>query len=99
MKYFSMLLSSISYWWNGLIFEFLLIIEYFQSSFLLNLFQGYEIFGLENIPENNGAVLVIYHAPLPLDFFYLGAKFILNKKRQLKIIADKSFFDVFGKPR
>jgi hypothetical protein len=59
-------------------------------------FQGHDVLGLENIPETSGALLVIFHAPLPLDFFYLGAKFILNGKRELNIIADKSFFNVLG---
>ena len=57
---------------------------------------GYEIIGLENIPEHGPGLLVYYHGALPIDFYYVYAKTHLYRNRRFKIIADKFLFRIPG---
>lgn len=66
---------------------------------------GYEIIGLEKVPDNGPALLVYYHGALPIDMYYIIAKMLLYKKRSLKNVVATFMFrlpgfkimlDVFG---
>jgi hypothetical protein len=35
------------------------------------IWHGYEVIGLENIPESGPGLIVYYHAALPVDYYYL----------------------------
>ena len=48
---------------------------------------GYEIIGLEKIPDNGSALLVYYHGALPIDMYYIIAKMLLYKRRPLKNVV------------
>ena len=48
---------------------------------------GYEIIGLEKIPDNGSALLVYYHGALPIDMYYILAKMLLYKRRPLKNVV------------
>lgn len=61
------------------------------------LISGYEIEGLENIPDHGSALLVFYHGNLPLDVYYVIAKCLLYKKRTLHCVGDKFIFKMPGK--
>jgi len=61
-----------------------------------DIWHGYEIVGFENIPEKGRALLIYYHAAMPLDFYYLYSKTLLYKNRRMKIIADRFLFKVPG---
>lgn len=66
---------------------------------------GYEIIGFEKIPDTGSALLVYYHGALPIDMYYIIAKMLLYKRRQLKNVVATFLYrlpgfqillDVFG---
>ncbi|XP_014675669.1 PREDICTED: transmembrane protein 68-like [Priapulus caudatus] len=60
------------------------------------LWHGYELEGLEKIPDRGSAMLVYYHGAIPVDFYYMAAKIILHKRRNMKVIGDRFLFKVPG---
>lgn len=63
---------------------------------LYKTFLGYEVNGLDNLPDNGPALLIAYHGTLPIDLYYLIAKGILFKKRTIHCVADKFVFKIPG---
>ncbi|XP_033644988.1 transmembrane protein 68-like [Asterias rubens] len=61
-----------------------------------NIWHGYEIEGLENIPSEGAAVLIYYHGAIPLDFYYIMAKVLIYKNRVMQLVVDKFLFGVPG---
>uniref|UniRef100_A0A914D2X1 Phospholipid/glycerol acyltransferase domain-containing protein n=1 Tax=Acrobeloides nanus TaxID=290746 RepID=A0A914D2X1_9BILA len=61
-----------------------------------SLWHGYEVNGLENIPDEGPALFVSYHGTLPIDAYYLISKCILFKKRTLHLVGDKFIFKIPG---
>lgn len=59
--------------------------------------KGYEVHGLDNIPDEGAALLVYYHGAIPVDFYYLLSKIILHKKRLVMAVGDKFLFKIPGK--
>uniref|UniRef100_A0A1I7VVU2 PlsC domain-containing protein n=1 Tax=Loa loa TaxID=7209 RepID=A0A1I7VVU2_LOALO len=57
---------------------------------------GYEIKGLENVPNEGSALFVYYHGTLPIDVYYVIAKCMLHKKRTLHCVGDKFIFKMPG---
>ena len=57
---------------------------------------GYEVSGLEHLPESGPALIVYYHGALPIDVYYLLAKAILYKHRYIHCVADKFLFRIPG---
>ena len=60
------------------------------------LWHGHELVGIENIPDSGPALLIYYHAAMPIDFYYVHSKTLLYKNRKMKIIADRFLFKVPG---
>uniref|UniRef100_A0AC35TVX4 PlsC domain-containing protein n=1 Tax=Rhabditophanes sp. KR3021 TaxID=114890 RepID=A0AC35TVX4_9BILA len=60
------------------------------------IWHGYEVEGLQNIPDSGPALFVYYHGTLPIDIYYLIAKCVLFKKRTLHCVADKFIFKIPG---
>nr|XP_049701926.1 transmembrane protein 68 isoform X1 [Helicoverpa armigera] len=59
------------------------------------LWHGYDIQGLENIPD--GPFLVIcYHGALPIDMYYFVARMLLFKRRHIHTVADRFMFKIPG---
>ena len=58
---------------------------------------GYEVVGFDNIPNDGPALLVYYHGAVPIDYYYMLAKIILNKKRLVRTIGDEFLQKVPGK--
>ncbi|XP_026320956.1 transmembrane protein 68 isoform X2 [Hyposmocoma kahamanoa] len=59
------------------------------------LWHGYEIRGLENIPE--GPFLIIYyHGALPIDMYYFIARMLLFKRKHIHTVADRFMFKIPG---
>jgi 1-acyl-sn-glycerol-3-phosphate acyltransferase len=52
------------------------------------LYNGYKIKGLKNIPEG-GALIVMYHGLVPLDFWYFGLKLYLETGRVPAALVDR----------
>lgn len=61
------------------------------------IYHGYEVQGMENIPDEGPALIVYYHGALPLDYYYLLAKVFLVKKRLIRAVGDKFLFSIPGK--
>lgn len=57
---------------------------------------GYEVDGLDNIPDNGPALLVYYHGAIPIDYYYLSAKCLLYKKRLIYSVGDRFLFKIPG---
>lgn len=57
---------------------------------------GYEVQGMENIPDTGGALIVYYHGALPLDYYYLLASCLLHKRRLIRAVGDRFLFMVPG---
>lgn len=60
------------------------------------IWHGYEVIGMENIPDEGSALLVYYHGALPIDFYYLHAKCILHKRRLIQAVGDRFLFMIPG---
>lgn len=60
------------------------------------LWHGYEVVGLENIPDTGGALIVYYHGAIPIDLYYCMSHIFLNKNRLLYTVADRFLFKIPG---
>lgn len=60
------------------------------------IWHGYEIVGLENIPKDGQALIVYYHGPVPVDYYYLNARFLLLRKRLMWTVAATFLFKLPG---
>ncbi|XP_036375103.1 transmembrane protein 68-like [Megalops cyprinoides] len=60
------------------------------------IWHGYEIHGLEKIPDQGPALIVYYHGAIPIDYYYFLAKVILHKGRTCHSVADYFLFKVPG---
>lgn len=58
---------------------------------------GYEICGLEKIPEEGPALIVYYHGAIPIDYYYFLARVIIQKGRACHSVADHFLFKIPGK--
>lgn len=56
----------------------------------------HELIGLENLPNEGPALLIYYHALLPVDYYYVHAKVFLYKNRRIKIVGDRFLFKIPG---
>lgn len=61
------------------------------------IWHGYEVEGLENLPEEGPALIIYYHGAIPLDYYYLMAKVLLVKKRLIQAVGDRFLFSIPGK--
>ena len=59
-------------------------------------YNGYEVRGLENIPREGGALLVMYHGLVPIDFWYLGLTMYRELGRQPCALVDRWLFKTPG---
>ncbi|KAF4076842.1 hypothetical protein AMELA_G00219820 [Ameiurus melas] len=60
------------------------------------IWHGYEIHGLEKIPEEGPALIVYYHGAIPIDYYYFLARVILQKGRACHSVADHFLFKIPG---
>ncbi|KAL0273456.1 UNVERIFIED_CONTAM: hypothetical protein PYX00_006112 [Menopon gallinae] len=60
------------------------------------IWHGYEVVGLENIPDTGGALIVYYHGAIPIDLYYLMSHVFLRKNRQIYSVADRFLFKIPG---
>ncbi len=52
---------------------------------------------MEKIPNTGPALIVYYHGALPIDIYYLIAKGLLYKDRQIQCVGDRFLFKIPGK--
>lgn len=53
------------------------------------IWHGYDVVGMENIPETGPALLIFYHGAIPVDVFYLGSRVYLHNKRFIHPVVDR----------
>lgn len=57
---------------------------------------GYEIEGLSKLPEKGAGLIVYYHGTIPIDFYYIVAKCILERDRHIRAVGDNFLFNIPG---
>lgn len=57
---------------------------------------GYEIHGMEKIPNRGPALIVYYHGAIPIDYYYFLARVIIQKGRTCHSVADHFLFKIPG---
>jgi len=60
------------------------------------LWHGYELWGLENLPQEGGCLLVYYHGALPVDYYYLVGRVLLLRETMVHSVVDNFLFKVPG---
>ncbi|XP_051553043.1 transmembrane protein 68-like [Myxocyprinus asiaticus] len=60
------------------------------------IWHGYEIQGLEKIPDEGPALIVYYHGAIPIDYYYFLASLIIQKGRTCHSVADHFLFKIPG---
>lgn len=60
------------------------------------IWHGYEVKGIENIPDTGPALIIYYHGAIPVDIYYFLVKIIFNKNRLVHTVADHFLFKVPG---
>ncbi|KAF4524893.1 hypothetical protein B566_EDAN015549 [Ephemera danica] len=58
------------------------------------LWHGYEIHGLENLPQNSPALIVYYHGAIPIDIYYFLSKTFLLRKNLIHTVGDNFLFSL-----
>ena len=53
------------------------------------LYNQYKVMGMEHIPREGAALLVLYHGLVPLDFWYMGLKIFLETGRNPCALVDR----------
>ncbi|KAA8587588.1 hypothetical protein FQN60_016450 [Etheostoma spectabile] len=60
------------------------------------IWHGYEIHGMEKIPDKGPALIVYYHGAIPIDYYYFLANVIIQKGRPCHSVADYFLFKIPG---
>ncbi|KAM9844346.1 DGAT1/2-independent enzyme synthesizing storage lipids [Aulostomus maculatus] len=60
------------------------------------IWHGYEIHGMEKIPDEGPALIVYYHGAIPIDYYYFLANVIIQKGRTCHSVADHFLFKIPG---
>uniref|UniRef100_A0A4W3J614 Transmembrane protein 68 n=1 Tax=Callorhinchus milii TaxID=7868 RepID=A0A4W3J614_CALMI len=60
------------------------------------IWHGYEVHGLEKIPDEGPVLIVYYHGAIPVDYYYFLAKVIIQKGRPCHSVADHFLFKLPG---
>lgn len=60
------------------------------------IWHGYEVKGLENIPDKGAALIVYYHGAIPIDIYYLNANLYIEKSRTLFSVMDNIMLKIPG---
>ncbi|XP_042873475.1 transmembrane protein 68-like [Penaeus japonicus] len=60
------------------------------------IWHGYEVRGLENLPDEGPCLIIYYHGAIPIDIYYLVARTILTKGRLIHCVGDRFLEKVPG---
>ncbi|XP_043277930.1 transmembrane protein 68 isoform X2 [Venturia canescens] len=60
------------------------------------IFHGYEISGLENIPQDQAVLFVYYHGAIPIDVYYFISKVFLTTNKLVHTVVDRFLFKIPG---
>ncbi|XP_058823463.1 monoacylglycerol/Diacylglycerol O-acyltransferase [Topomyia yanbarensis] len=53
------------------------------------IFHGYEVIGMENLPQNGPALVIYYHGAIPIDMYYFVARVYLKRSRLVYTVGDR----------
>ncbi|KYN05962.1 PREDICTED: transmembrane protein 68 [Cyphomyrmex costatus] len=60
------------------------------------IWHGYEIVGLENIPQDKPVLFIYYHGALPVDIYYFASKVFLYNSKLIRLVVDRFLFKIPG---
>ncbi|MGE3974682.1 MAG: lysophospholipid acyltransferase family protein [Bdellovibrionales bacterium] len=60
------------------------------------IYNGFEVHGMHHIPLDRPALLVFYHGLIPIDAWYFGLHFYLEKKVLIRALGDRWLFRTPG---
>ncbi|XP_032808508.2 DGAT1/2-independent enzyme synthesizing storage lipids-like isoform X2 [Petromyzon marinus] len=60
------------------------------------IWHGYEVHGMDKIPDEGPALIIYYHGAIPIDYYYLVSRLILQKGRTCHSVADHFLFKIPG---
>ncbi|KAK8397473.1 hypothetical protein O3P69_004911 [Scylla paramamosain] len=60
------------------------------------IWHGYEVRGLENLPDRGRCLIIYYHGAIPIDIYYLVAHSIIVKGRLIHCVGDRFLEKVPG---
>ncbi|KAK7598271.1 hypothetical protein V9T40_006506 [Parthenolecanium corni] len=60
------------------------------------IWHGYEVEGIEKIPDDGPALFVFYHGAIPVDLYYFLSRVFLLKNRLIHTVADRFLFKIPG---
>lgn len=60
------------------------------------IWHGYEIVGLENIPEDKPVLFIYYHGAIPIDMYYFISKIFLFNSKLIHTVGDRFLFKFPG---
>ncbi|XP_020281854.1 transmembrane protein 68 isoform X2 [Pseudomyrmex gracilis] len=60
------------------------------------IWHGYEVVGLENIPQDKPVLFIYYHGAIPIDLYYFISKVFLFNSKLIHTVADRFLFKLPG---
>nr|XP_009862213.2 transmembrane protein 68-like [Ciona intestinalis] len=60
------------------------------------IWHGYEVVGMQNIPDTGPALIIYYHGAFPIDIYYLVAHIYMEKGRVMRNVMDNFAFKIPG---
>ncbi|XP_024871411.1 transmembrane protein 68 [Temnothorax curvispinosus] len=60
------------------------------------IWHGYEIVGLENIPQDKPVLFIYYHGAIPVDVYYFASKVFLYNSKLIRLVVDRFLFMIPG---
>lgn len=60
------------------------------------IWHGYEIVGLENIPQDEPVLFIYYHGAIPVDVYYFASKIFLYNSKLIRLVVDRFLFKIPG---
>ncbi|RLU26880.1 hypothetical protein DMN91_000678 [Ooceraea biroi] len=60
------------------------------------IWHGYEVVGLENIPQDKPVLFIYYHGAIPIDLYYFISKIFLFNSKLVHTVADRFLFNFPG---
>ncbi|XP_011636240.1 transmembrane protein 68 [Pogonomyrmex barbatus] len=60
------------------------------------IWHGYEIQGLENIPQDKPVLFIYYHGAIPIDMYYFISKIFLYNSKLICTVGDRFLFKIPG---
>lgn len=60
------------------------------------IYHGYEVHGLEYLPQDGSALIVYYHGAIPIDIYYFISRVYLVTNRLIYSVGDRFLFKIPG---